>query len=147
MSARAIPAGAPARRLGRSAGAVLLGLVAVVVLSLGTDQVLHTLHVYPPWGQPMWDPRLNALALAYRLVYGTLGGYLMARYAPHTPMRHAMTGGAIGFMLSALGAAAAIDMQMGPAWYPIALALSALPTSWAGASIAIARGEAAGPEL
>ena len=34
------------------------------------------------------------------VVYGALGGYLMARCAPHAPMRHAMTGGAIGFMLS-----------------------------------------------
>jgi hypothetical protein len=35
----------------RSAGAVLLGFVVVVVLSLGTDQVLHVLRVYPPWGE------------------------------------------------------------------------------------------------
>ena len=52
------------RRLWRSTAAVLLGFVAVVVLSLGTDQVLHALKVYPPWGQPLYDPRLNLLALA-----------------------------------------------------------------------------------
>jgi hypothetical protein len=34
----------------RSAGAVLAGFFAVVVLSLVTDQVLHALQVYPPWG-------------------------------------------------------------------------------------------------
>jgi hypothetical protein len=36
------------RRLWRSTTAVLLGFVAVLVLSLGTDQVLHVLEVYPP---------------------------------------------------------------------------------------------------
>jgi hypothetical protein len=36
-----------------------LGIVAVYVLSLGTDQVLHMLKVYPPWGQPMYDTSLN----------------------------------------------------------------------------------------
>ena len=35
------------RRLWRSVAAVLLGFVAVFVLSLGTDQILHMLQVYP----------------------------------------------------------------------------------------------------
>lgn len=130
MTAHAIAA--RPRALGRSAGAVLLGFVAVFVLSLGTDQALHVLQVYPPWGQPMWDHRLNALALSYRLVYGVIGSYLTARVAPYAPMRHAMIGAAIGFVLSTLGAIAAIEMQLGPAWYPITLALSALPTGWLG---------------
>ena len=37
----------------RSTGAVAAGFAAIVVLSLGTDQVLHVLRVYPPWGEPM----------------------------------------------------------------------------------------------
>jgi hypothetical protein len=45
-----------------------LGFMTVVVLSLGTDQVLHVVQVYPPWGQPMYDPWLNLLALSYRSV-------------------------------------------------------------------------------
>ena len=122
----------------RSVGAVLAGFLAVVVLSLGTDQILHVLNVYPPWGQPMWDHRLNALALSYRLIYGTLGGYVTARLAPHSPMRHALIGGSIGFVLSTLGALGAMSMDLGPAWYPIALALSAIPTSWLGARLYMA---------
>jgi hypothetical protein len=122
----------PGRALGRSAGAILIGFAAVVVLSLGVDQILHVLNVYPPWGQPMWDHRLNALALSYRLVIGTFGSYLTARFAPYAPMRHAMIGAGIGFVLSAIGAIAAVNMAMGPAWYPIALALSAWPTAWLG---------------
>ena len=48
--------GAHPRRRWRSVGAVFLGFITVVVLSLGTDQLLHVLQVYPPWGQPMYDP-------------------------------------------------------------------------------------------
>jgi len=114
---------------------VLIGFVAVVALSLGTDQVLHVLQVYPPWGQPMRDPGLNLLALAYRCVYGVFGSYLMARFAPHSPMRHVWVGATLGFILSTLGAIAAIRIDLGPSWYPIALALSAWPTAWIGGTL------------
>jgi len=120
------------RRLGRSVAAVLLGFVAVVVLSLGTDQVLHALKVYPPWGQPMYDPGLNLLALAYRIVYAVVGSYIAARFAPHNPMRHALALGVVGLVLSVAGAIAMIPRDLGPAWYPIALALTALPCAWLG---------------
>lgn len=122
----------PPRRLLRSTGAVLLGFVAVVVLSLGTDQMLHVLEVYPPWGQPMYDPGLNLLALAYRSVYGVAGSYVAARVAPHAPMRHALALGVIGVALSLAGAIATIQIDLGPAWYPIALVLTALPCAWLG---------------
>lgn len=120
------------RNLWRSTGAILLGFVTVVVISLGTDHVLHVLSVYPPWGEPMNDPGLNLLALSYRCVYGVVGSYIAARFAPRNPMRHAMILGAIGFVVSVLGAIAAIRMKLGPSWYPITLALTALPTAWLG---------------
>ena len=123
---------APSRRPGRSAWAVLAGFLLVVVLSLGTDELLHLLGVYPPWGEPMHDPGLNLLALAYRLPYGVAGSYLTARLAPHHPMRHVWTGAAIGFVLSIGGVIGAMRMDLGPLWYPILLALSAWPTAWAG---------------
>jgi len=34
----------------RSAGAVLAGFATIFILSLGTDQVFHSLGIYPPWG-------------------------------------------------------------------------------------------------
>jgi hypothetical protein len=61
MTSPIINTDAHTRRRWRSAGAVLLGFITVVVLSLGTDQLLHVLQVYPPWGQPMYDPGLNLL--------------------------------------------------------------------------------------
>jgi hypothetical protein len=121
------------RRPGRSAGAIAAGFVLVFVLSLATDQVLHVLQIYPPWGQPMFDPWLNALALAYRCVYTIAGGWLTARLAPHAPVRHAVILGLIGLVFAAIGAVVAITQaDLGPAWYPIALAVLAIPCTWLG---------------
>lgn len=125
-------ASVPPHRPWRSTAAVLAGFVAVLALSLGTDQVLHVVHVYPPWGQPMREPRLNLLALAYRMVYAVLGSYIAARLAPHAPMRHALILGMVGFILSLVGAITTIPMDLGPAWYPIALVVTALPCAWLG---------------
>jgi len=121
--------GASARRLGRSAAAVLVGFLVVVVLSLGTDQLLHVLKVYPPWGEPMREPRLNALALSYRIVYTVLGYYVTARLAPYAPIRHVWILGGIGLVSGTLGAITTIPMHLGPAWYPIAIAVTALPSA------------------
>src|SRR5262252_4573249 len=96
------------RRLGRSVAAIVVGFLAVAVLSLGTDQALHVLQVYPPWGEPMWDPRLNALALSYRIVYTILGGYITAALAPYAPMRHVALSGIIGVLTASAGAIVAI---------------------------------------
>jgi len=117
----------------RRIGAVLAGLLAVIVLSLGTDVVLHAARVFPPWGQPMADA-LFLLATAYRLVYGVAGGYIAARLAPDRPMAHAMVLGVVGLALSLAGAVATWDRgpQFGPHWYPLALVVTALPCSWAG---------------
>lgn len=50
----------------RSVGAVFLGFVTVVVLSVLTDVVLHVTRVYPPPDQPTFDAPRLLLALADR---------------------------------------------------------------------------------
>ena len=116
----------------KSARALLVGILAGVILSIGTDQVLHVLQVYPPWGQPMYAFGLNLLALSYRMIYGVLGGYLVARFAPYSPLGHALIGGVLGFVVSLAGVIAATQVDLGPLWYPIALALTAIPCAWLG---------------
>lgn len=120
------------RCLGRSVAAIFLGFLAVVVLSLGTDQVLHVLNVYPPWGQAMHEPGLNLLALSYRCVYTVIGGYLAARLAPHAAMRHVLILAAIGFVMGTLGVVGTWNMNLGPRWYPIAIAVTGAPLTWLG---------------
>jgi hypothetical protein len=118
-----------------SARALLAGFVTVLVLSLATDQLFHILGVYPPWGEPMRGTGQNLLALSYRVVYAVLGSYIAARLAPRNPMRHAMILGAIGFVLSTLGAAGALAADLGPLWFPVALVLTTLPCAWLGGFI------------
>ena len=129
-----VPMTAPSthHRRGRGVAAVLLGFVAVAVLSLVTDQVLHVFGVYPPWGQPMWDASDNLLALAYRSVYTVVGGYIVARLAPRNPMRHVLVLGVLGFLVALAGTIATIPTELGPAWYPVALVLTAVPLVWLG---------------
>jgi len=120
------------RRLGRSILAVFAGFVVVVVLSLGSDEVLHLLKVYPPWGVPMNEPRLNLLALAYRSVFTFIGGYVTAKLAPHSPMRHVLVGCGIGLVLGSLGVFAATTADLGPIWYPVAVAVTGPVFHWLG---------------
>ncbi|AKV02628.1 hypothetical protein AKJ09_09291 [Labilithrix luteola] len=117
----------------RSVGAVLAGLFAGAALSLATDEILHLLQVYPPWGEPMTAPGLNLLALAYRCVFDAAGLYLVARLAPRTPIRHLWIAAGIGFVVAMLGVLASLNANLGPVWYPVVLALSTFPCAWAAA--------------
>lgn len=133
MTMQATALGTEPRNLWRSTGAIILGFLGVVVLSLGTDEVLHLLKIYPPWGQPMFEPRLNLLTLSYRMVYSVLGSYIAAKFAPRNPMRHALILGAIGFVLSVSGAIFVLThTNIGPVWYPVSLVVTALPCAWLG---------------
>ncbi len=126
------------RRIGRSIVAILAGIVAGIVFTLGTDIVLHAIHVFPPWGASMagFEGAL-LLATAYRAVYGVMGSYIIARLAPDRPMLHALVGGFIGLAVSIVGAAVTWNKgpAFGPHWYPLALIVLAMPQAWAGGKL------------
>jgi hypothetical protein len=129
----------PARRTGRSVAALLAGFVVVVILSLGTDVVLHATGLYPKLGQAMSNP-LFLLATTYRTVYAIIGSYITARVAPYKPMLHALVGGCIGLVLSIVGAAVSWHKpELGPHWYPLALVVTALPCAWIAGKIRVAQ--------
>jgi hypothetical protein len=68
------------------------------------------------------------------------GGWLTARFAPSAPTHHASVLAAIGFVLGALSAVAAITKyDLGPNWYPIAIVLLSVPAIWMGATWYCAR--------
>jgi hypothetical protein len=126
--------------MGRSVLAVFVGFVAVVVLSLGADEVLHLLKVYPPWGEPMYQPGLNLLALSYRAAFTVVGGYLTAWTAPHSPMRHVFIGASIGLAIGVAGVIAATAIGgLGPIWYPIAVAVAGPPCTVVGGAVYVRR--------
>jgi hypothetical protein len=119
----------------RSIGAILAGLIAVVVLSSAADFALESTAVFPPPQRFQDFTTANyALALAYRTVFNIFGCWLAARLAADHPMRHALILGVIGFALAALGAI--VMWNLGAHWYPIALVIEALPCAWIGGRLA-----------
>lgn len=124
----------PTRRIGRSIWAILAGFLAVVVLSIGTDIVLHKLGIYPQLGEKMADP-LFVWATIYRSIYAILGSYITARLAPNRPMLHALLGAGVGMILGTVGAVATWNKDVGPHWYPLALIVEGVPCAWIGAKI------------
>jgi peptidoglycan/LPS O-acetylase OafA/YrhL len=121
------------RRILRRIGAVLAGLLVVVILDTGIDVVLHATGIYPPWFKPM-RTSLWLLAIAYRMVDGVAGGYIVARLAPDRPVQHALVLGVIGIVLSIVGVIGTFNRgpEFGPIWYPLALVVVALPCAWLG---------------
>ena len=89
----------PRRQLGRSLLALLAGMLAGIILSIGTDVLLHVVGLFPPLGQPVSSPPL-LLATVYRSVYGVIGSCIAARLAPDRPMMHALVLGMVGLSCS-----------------------------------------------
>jgi phosphatidylglycerophosphate synthase len=116
----------------KSIFAIVAGFFSIVVLSIGADQLMRVLGIFPKAGSAMTSS-LFLLATGYRILISIFGCYLTARLAPSRPVRHALWLGAIGALFSAIGVAAAVKRpELGPLWYPIALLVVALPASWIG---------------
>lgn len=126
----------PPRRLGRSLIALLAGMLVGIILSIGTDVLLHAIGLFPALGQPVSSPLL-LLATVYRSVYGVISSYVAARLAPSQPMSHALVLGMLGFIVSTVGAVVTWNMgpAFGPHWYPVALVVLAIPTAWLGGKL------------
>jgi hypothetical protein len=130
----------PARPVGivRSIGAVFVGMIVVVVLSIGTDALLRAIHIFPPGSQRMSDPQF-VIATVYRIIYAIIGGFVTATLAPARPMQHALFYGFVGFGLSTVGYLASRNLNLGPNWYPLALIVTSIPCAWLGGLLLIGR--------
>ena len=117
----------------KSIGAVLIGIVLTVALSIGTDVTLQKTGIFPPQDQGAYQPWMLAVALAYRCVYGVAGAYLTATLAPNKPMLHVIIPGILGTLVSALGLIGAWGKP--DLWYPAALVITALPCALLGGTL------------
>src|SRR3954467_10325208 len=113
---------------GRSVWAIVAGIVFVVVATTLVDVVLHLTTFYPPIGQPMNDHQ-SLVATAYRIIISIAGAWITARLAPAKPMKHVVILGIVGTLLGVIGVAATWNRGLGPRWYPVALAVLAIPQS------------------
>ena len=115
----------------KSIWALGAGVVFVIVVTTIVDIVLHLVGFYPPLGLPM-DDRQSLVATSYRVVLSIAGAWITARLAPANPMTHVMILGVLGTIIGVVGVVATWNRGLGPHWYPIALAVLAIPQSWVG---------------
>ena len=118
----------------KSIWAVVAGVLVIILVTIVVDIVLHLTGVYPPMGQPM-NNMLALLATSYRVVISVGGAWLTARLAPEKPMKHALILGAVGTVLGLVGVVATWNLGLGPRWFPISLAVLAMPQCWVGGRI------------
>jgi uncharacterized membrane protein len=129
----------------RSVWAVVAGVLVIIVLTTLVDIVLHVVGVFPPIDQPINDA-LALLATSYRIAISVGGAWLTARLAPDKPMKHALILGLVGTVLGLVGVVTTWDRGLGPRWYPIALAVLAIPQCWLGGRLYVTRsGRRQGP--
>ena len=118
----------------KSIWAVVAGVLFIIVVTTVVDIALHVLGVFPPVGKPL-DDRLSVVATSYRVVISIGGAWLTARLAPAKPMKHALILGLVGTVLGLVGVVATWNRGLGPRWYPIALAVLAIPQCWVGGKL------------
>src|SRR4030095_8271945 len=115
----------------RSIWAIVAGVLFIIVVTTLVDVVLHAIGVFPPMDQPL-DDSLAVLATSDRIVISIAGAWLTARLAREKPMQHAMILGVVGSLLGLVGLVATWNRGLGPRWYPILLAVLAIPQCWLG---------------
>ena len=114
----------------RSVFAVIVGFGLIVMTHTGTDEIVHSTGIIPRG--VMWNPWHNLLALTYRCLFTVAGGFVTAWLAPRARMRHVVILAVIGTFGAIAGVMVSWNMNLGPRWYPIALAVTAFPAVWLG---------------
>ena len=120
----------------KSIGAVLAGLVFIVISHTAVDKILEGLGIFPHPDLGLHVTWMLLLALAYRTGLSIAGCYITAVLAPSRPMLHALVLGFIGLVVGTIAASALMPMGLSPAWYPIVLALVSVPCAWLGGMLA-----------
>ena len=116
-------------------GAIIAGVIFIVVTHSLTDLVLEKLGIFTPPSQGLHITWMVVTATIYRSIFTVGGGYVTAALAPNPKMRWVIILGIIGTILGTIGAIVTIPMKLSPAWYPIALAVLALPCVWLGGKL------------
>lgn len=121
-------------QLRRNMKRLTLAIVAAILINFifasAIDHIFHMTGVYPPYGEPMMDNGLMALAFSYRAVITIVAAYITAMIAREKAKTAIYGTGILGTVLWLAGAVAAWDF--GPAWYHIVGIASALPLALTG---------------
>ncbi|HZZ98779.1 MAG TPA: hypothetical protein VFG51_02495 [Candidatus Saccharimonadia bacterium] len=116
----------------KSIGAVISGIIVIVVLSVATDLLLQMVGVYP---QGAASSGFLAIALFYRTVFALFGGLVTAKLAPTNPAKHVRVLLIIGTILGILGAVGGWNLSQH--WYPISLVITSAIAVWYGGKLGL----------
>jgi hypothetical protein len=120
----------------RIALAVFIGFVVTTALSIGTDIVLVLAGISPQSGDIMSSQPRLLFASTYRAVFGVLGAFVTAMVANLYYKRAVLALGVVGTLLGVIGIFAQWDKwNRATAWYPILLAVLAIPSCWIGGKL------------
>lgn len=86
----------------KAIGAVVVGVVFIIVVTTLVNILLHAAGAFPLRGKPPTDAHA-LLAGSSRLVIGIAGAYLTALLAPDRSLRHAIILGFVGVILGLAG--------------------------------------------
>ena len=118
--------------------AILAGLLSGIILSIGTDAILEATGVFPSFQDQvngeLLTQQLLILATVYRCIYTGLSCYIGAKLAPSHPMRYSMSLGSAAFIANLAGLPMVANLSQ--LWYPIVLAILAVPCAWVGGKCA-----------
>lgn len=116
----------------KSIGAVVAGLITIVVLSGVASAILANMGVFPGGKLPLNGPLILVIGiLGYQAVIYLAGCFVTGKLAPFKPVRHILILGGLGAvvnLLSGLGLA----MKDGAVffWFYLALAVLSLAAAW-----------------
>lgn len=114
--------------------AIVSGIAVTFILSNGTDYLFRKANILPP--STMYVSSIIIITvILYRCIYNVIGSFIVAKLAPYQPMGHALGVGIFGFLGSLAGTIATWNMNLGPHWYPISVAITAIPCAWLGAKL------------
>ncbi len=110
--------------------AIIAAVLINFILAAAIDHIFHTTGVYPPYGVAYFDTNLYLLALSYRFVITIFAAYITAMIAREQAKKAIWITGTLGAILWLAGTIAMYGM--GPAWYGIVGAVTAIPLALSG---------------
>lgn len=117
--------------------AIIAAILINFILASAIDHAFHVAGIYPPYGEPMMDNGLMALAYGYRAIITIFAAYITALIAKEKAKTAIYFTGILGTALWTAGAI--VGWDLGPAWYHFAGILSALPLAIIGWKLHVRR--------
>ena len=131
----------------KNIGAVIAGFLLTLILTRGMDILLESIGFFPTVEEQqkygfniLW---MNIVAIAYRIAFTILGGYVTVKLSANRPMRNVNILGIVGTIVAIIGNIVVSQIpemaNVLPLWFSVALVLIAYPSVWTGGKLTTIR--------